>query len=138
MKPVFVAAVALLLVGLGLMGYAQVMPSDDCTPGHSLTAKATDDPATVAFSDLSRDAAESVETAVSTDSATVSSDVYDGELRDAVVAYEGEQYRVQSAGVGSCGDDSRTFVFLGGGVVAGVGLVSGGLEVLGSRLDGDS
>lgn len=119
MNSFYVVAVVALSLGLGLIGVAQVMPADDCTPGYSFTPTATDSPATVAFADLSPDAREAFEGAFGDEeSGFARSAVFQDELEGEVVRYEGENYGIRTNGVGSCGDDPRAYVYIGGGIVA--------------------
>lgn len=119
MNSFYVVAALALLSGLGLMGAAHVMPADDCTPGYSFTPSPTDRPATVAFADRSPETREAFERALAEDeSGFVRSGVFHDELEGEVVRYEGENYSIRTEGVGSCGDDPRAFVYIGGGIVA--------------------
>lgn len=123
-----------VLVGLGLMGTAHLLPADDCTPGYGFDATASDEAARVDFEALSPEARAAFERAVENGSATVDGDAYRIELDGEVVRYAGRNYTTQAHSVGDCGDDSDAFVFIGGQVVAllGCGLV--GLGAFGSVL----
>ena len=135
MNSFYAVAVLALLSGLGLMGVAHVMPPDDCTSGYSFTATTTDDAATVAFEDLSPESREAFERAVTEgESAVVSSRAYSDELRDEVVRYEGKRYRIQTQGVGDCGDDPRAFVYIGGGIVAASSVLFAAIGAFGTLL----
>lgn len=127
----FRVAGIVLLVGLGLVGLAQVMPADDCTPGYSFTATTTDDPATVDVEELPPEAREAFEQAANGgESDVIPSRVYDDQLRGEVVRYDGENYTTRTKLVGDCGGDGRAFVFVGGSAIAALGVLVAALGVL--------
>lgn len=135
MNSFYVAAALALVFGLGLMGVAQVMPADDCTPGYSFTSNPTDSSATVAFADLSPETREAFEQALAEDeSGFVRSEIFHDELEGEVVRYEGENYSIQTDGVGSCGDDPRAFVYIGGEIVAALSVFFAAIGAFGTLL----
>jgi hypothetical protein len=131
----YVVAVLALLVGLGLMGTAQVMPEDDCTPGYTFSATTTDEPATTDFADLPPDARETFAQAVAHgESEFLDSRTYRDHLDGEVIRYEGRNYTTQTHSVGDCGGDPRAFVFIGGGLVAASSVLFAALGVFGTLL----
>ena len=135
MNAFYAVAVLALLVGLGLMGVAQVMPAADCTPGYTFSATTTDDPATTDFEDLPPEARETFEQAVDNgESEFLPERIYRDHFDDEVIEYEGENYTTQTHSVGDCGDDPRTFVLIGGGLIAASSVLFAALGVFGTLL----
>lgn len=129
----YAVAVVVLLVGLGTMGVAQVMPPDDCTPGYTFTASPTDEPSTVSFGDLPPETRDAFEQAVTgTGSASLPTQTYREHLDGEVVRYEGRNYVTQTGSVGSCGDDPRAFVFIGGSLLAASSAIFAAVGVFGT------
>lgn len=129
----YVVAVVALLVGLGTMGVAQVMPPDDCIPGYTFTASPTDESPTVSSEDLPPETRDAFEQAVTgTESASLPTRTYREYLDGEVVRYEGRNYVTQTQSVGSCGDDPRAFVVIGGSLLAASSAIFAAVGVFGT------